>query len=112
MDLREPVTLGRTGLKVARLGIGCSYGVGASAIEKAYHERGVNYFYWGSIRRPGMRDAIRHLVPAGREKIVVALQSYDRTGSLMRVFHERGLKALGIEYADVLIFGWFNALPA
>src|SRR5438067_1079497 len=112
MAFREPTILGRTGLKVGRLGIGGSYGIGAAAVERAYHEHGVNYFYWGSIRRGGMRDAIRALSRSERDRIVIALQSYDRTGPLMRTFHERGLKALGTAYADVLILGWFNAMPA
>jgi len=102
----SPVTLGRTGLRVGRIGLGASYGVSASAVERAFHERGVNYFYWGSIRRRGMRDAVRHLAPAHREGIVVALQSYDRTGLLMAPFVTRGLRALAIDRADVLILGW------
>lgn len=111
-SFREPVTLGRTGLRVARLGIAAGYGVGAAAIERAYHERGVNLFYWGSIRRGGMRDAIRHIAKPDRDRIVVALQSYDRTGVLMPVFCERGLRALRLDYADLLILGWHNRTPS
>jgi aryl-alcohol dehydrogenase-like predicted oxidoreductase len=111
-DLRAQVALGRTELRVGRLGIGGSYGVPAAAVERAFHEYGVNYFYWGSIRRRGMRDAVRRLARAGRDRIVVALQSYDRTGLLMRPFVERGLSALGVERADVLILGWHDALPS
>jgi aryl-alcohol dehydrogenase-like predicted oxidoreductase len=93
---------------VSRLGIGASYGVPAHAIEKAYREHGVNFFYWGSIRRPGMREAIRNLSRTDRDRIVVALQSYDRAGIAIRFFHERGLRALGIDAADLLILGWHN----
>jgi aryl-alcohol dehydrogenase-like predicted oxidoreductase len=110
-DFRSPVALGRTGLRVGRLGIASSYGVPAAAIERAFREHGLNYFYWGSIRRPGMRDAIRSLARTDRDRIVVALQSYDRTGPLMRTFVERGLRALGIDHADVLILGWHNGRP-
>ncbi len=106
MSFASPVVLGRTGLRVGRIGLGASYGVPARAIERAFHERGVNYFYWGSIRRGGMRDAVRRLAPAHRSEIVVALQSYDRTGLLMAPFLTRGLRALAIERADVLILGW------
>ena len=106
MSFANPVLLGRTGLSVGRIGLGASYGVSASAIERAFHERGVNYFYWGSIRRRGMRDAVRRLAPAHRSAIVVALQTYDRTGVLMAPFVTRGLRALGIDRADVLILGW------
>jgi hypothetical protein len=106
MSFASPVVLGRTGLRVGRIGVGASYGVSASSIERAFHERGVNYFYWGSIRRGGMRDAVRRLAPAHRSGIVVALQSYDRTGLLMAPFVLRGLRALAIERADILILGW------
>lgn len=102
--------LGRTGLLVSRLGIGAGYNVPAAAVEKAYHEHGVNYFYWGS-RRPGMRDAIRHLAPTERGKFVVALQSYDHLGFLMELFFEKGLRSLGLESADILLLGWWNAPP-
>lgn len=110
-DLRSATTLGRTGVRVGRLGIGGSYGVPAAAVEKAFREYGVNYFYWGSIRRGGMRDAIRSLARESRERIVLALQSYDRTGRLMGPFLDRGLRALGIDYADVLILGWYDSRP-
>ncbi len=106
MSFAGPVALGRTSLRVGRIGLGASYGVDAKSIERAFHERGVNYFYWGSIRRGGMRDAVRNLAPAHRSAIVVALQSYDRTGPLMAPFVTRGLRTLGIERADILILGW------
>lgn len=108
----EPATLGRTGLRVGRLGVGASYGVPAAPLERAFHEYGVNYFYWGSMRRHGMRDAIRSIAKTDRERLVVVLQSYDRTGTLMRPFHERGLRALGIDRADVLLLGWHNSYPS
>ena len=106
MSFASPVLLGRSGLRVGRIGLGASYGVSASGIERAFHERGVNYFYWGSIRRHGMRDAVRHLAPTRRSAMVVALQTYDRSGLLMAPFVTRGLRALGIDHADVLILGW------
>lgn len=108
----DSATLGRTGLEVGRLGVGASYGVDAAPLERAFHEHGVNYFYWGSIRRRGMRDAIRSIAKTDRERLVVVLQSYDRTGALMRPFHERGLRALGIDRADVLLLGWHNSYPS
>jgi aryl-alcohol dehydrogenase-like predicted oxidoreductase len=112
MDFRERVTLGRTGLRVSRLGIGASYGVPAEAIEAAFHEYGVNYFYWGSRRRAGMGRAIRNLKGRHRDELVIALQSYDRTGLLMGLFVERALRSLGIDRAEVLILGWHSRPPA
>ena len=96
------VELGRSGLRVARLGLGSSYKAPTSSYREAF-ERGVNYFYWGSARRREMRDAIREIAPAQREDLVVVLQSYSRFGGLLSTFVERGLRQLGIEYADVLL---------
>ncbi len=112
MDFRAPVTLGRTGLTVSRLGISASYGVPTHTVEKAYHEQGINLFYWGSIRRPRFGKAVRHLARTERDKMVIVLQSYDRTGTLMPVFFRRGLKALGIDYADILLLGLHNHAPS
>jgi len=112
MSWAEPTTLGRSGLSVSRIGIGASYGVGAESIERAFHEHGVNMFYWGSIRRSGMRDAVRRLAASCRDRIVVGLQTYDRSGILMAPFVERGLTALRIERADLLILGWRNREPS
>lgn len=107
-----PVKLGLTGLRVSRIGFGSSYGAPAEAYERAFHEHGINFLYWGSIRRRGMREAIRHLVAGGhRENLIVALQSYDRTGFLMARFVERGLAALRLDRADLLVLGWHNEVP-
>ncbi len=110
-DWRAPVVLGRTGLSVGRIGIGASYGAPAAAIERAFHECGSNYFYWGSIRKSGMRGAIRSLAPQHRDDLVIALQSYDRTGALMGAFVERALRSLRVERADILILGWWGSVP-
>ena len=50
MSFREHVILGRTGLHVSRLGIASGYGVPDHAVERAFHEHGINYFYWGAPR--------------------------------------------------------------
>jgi aryl-alcohol dehydrogenase-like predicted oxidoreductase len=99
--------LGRSGLMVGRLGLGSSYGAPASAYEQAF-ERGCNYFYWGSIRRKGMRDAIRHIAGRHRDRIVVVLQSYSRHGLLLKHRIETGLRGLGLDYADILLLGYHN----
>lgn len=52
-SFEEHTTLGRTGLEVSRIGLAGGYGVPATAVEKAHHEYGINYFYWVS-RKPGM----------------------------------------------------------
>ena len=111
MHFRDHTILGRTGLKVSRLGVASGYGVPSDAVEKAYHEYGVNYFFWSSPRRKGFKEAVQHLAQTERDKMVIALQTYDHQGLFMRHFVEKGLRALNIDFADVLILGWFNYIP-
>jgi aryl-alcohol dehydrogenase-like predicted oxidoreductase len=106
----EPRSLGRTGLMAGRLGVAASYGVPTAAVERAV-EMGVNYLYWGSMRRAGFGQAIRNLA-ASRDRLVLVLQSYSRLASLLGWSVERGLRALRLEFADVLLLGmWNSPLP-
>lgn len=102
----EPRILGRTGLTVGRMGTSSSYGVPAAAVERAF-EHGVNYLYWGSIRRKAFGDAIRNLKPQ-RDHFVLVVQSYSRVAGLVGWSIERALRKLGLEYADVLLLGLWN----
>jgi predicted aldo/keto reductase-like oxidoreductase len=112
--LSNQTILGRTGLKVGRLGISSSFGAPANAIEEAF-ARGCNYFTWGTFikgRSPEMAKAIQNLVRSGqREQLVLAMFSYAHHHFLTDVFFNKGLKALGLEYADVLLLGYFNQPP-
>ncbi len=104
----ERVTLGRSGLVVGPLGVSGGYGVGTKALLRAF-DRGVNYWYHGSRRAVGMRDAIRELVRAGRrDELVVVMQSYSRWPGLLETMLARGLKQAGLAHADVLLLGWYN----
>jgi len=109
-DLREKVPLGRTGRVVSRLGIGSSYGVSTRACLRAF-DRGVNYFFWGSARTPGMAHAIRDLSAHHREELLVVLQCYVRFASLMPRSVNSGLATLGLDHADVLLLGWYDRFP-
>jgi aryl-alcohol dehydrogenase-like predicted oxidoreductase len=111
MGFDERVTLGRTGLSVGRLGIADGYKVPAAAVEKAFHEHGLNYFYWGSRKKP-MGEALANLVKTSRDDMVIATQSYDHLGWFIPGTVERGLKELGTDHVDVLILGWYNSMPA
>ena len=106
-------SLGKTGITVTRLGVASSYGAPTEAFEEAF-ENGCNYFYYGSGRhRSGMRRAIKNLCSRGkRDNLVVALQTYARKGFLTGYFLNRRLKAMGLEYADILILGWHNKKPS
>jgi aryl-alcohol dehydrogenase-like predicted oxidoreductase len=99
-------TLGRTGVKVGRLGIASSYGVPGEALERAF-ERGVNYIFWGSRRTPSFGEGLQHLRPQ-RERIVLVIESYTRVAALLSWSLERALRALSYDYADVLLLGMWN----
>jgi predicted aldo/keto reductase-like oxidoreductase len=105
-------TLGRTDLKVGRLGVAASYGAPARAFEAAF-EKGCNYFYLGSGRhRSEMKKAIRHICEKGqRDKLVIALNNYGRIGLFTENALKKTLRSLGIDYADILVLGWHNRRP-
>ena len=102
--------LGRSGLRVGRLGLGASYGAPAAAYERAF-AAGCNYFYWGSLRSAAMGAAIRHLAGQHRAELVVVLQSYSRLGWRLIPRIESGLRQLKLEYADILLLGLHNRPP-
>jgi aryl-alcohol dehydrogenase-like predicted oxidoreductase len=111
MSFRERGVLGRTGLQVCRLGLASGYGVPERAVEKAVLEHGLNYLYWSLPRRGGMTRALQRLARSHRDKLVIAFQSYDHSGFLLRTFFERSLRRLGLDHADVLILGGYNRSP-
>lgn len=109
-DFTSHTRLGSAGPAVSRLGLAGGYGVPASSVEEAFHEYGINYFYWVS-RKPGMRDALRELVKTRREELVIAVQSYDHMGFLLDWSVSKALRELNTDYLDVLFLGWFNRMP-
>ncbi len=112
MDQFKTTTLGQTGLKVGRLGVSASYGAPAEAFEEAF-EKGCNYFYWGSRRKDGMRQAISNICRQGkRDQLVVLIQSYSRSPFLMEFFFKKALKSLNIDSADILLLGWHKRRPS
>lgn len=112
MDSFITTHLGQTGLKVGRLGVSASYGAPTEAFEEAF-ERGCNYFYWGSKRKSGMRQAIINICHKGkRDELVILIQSYSRSPLLMEVFFKKALKSIDIDSADVLLLGWHKRRPS
>jgi aryl-alcohol dehydrogenase-like predicted oxidoreductase len=103
-------TLGRSGLRVSKLGLGSSFKAPVASYLDAF-ERGVNYFYWGSLRRSLMGDAIREIARQKRDEISVVLQSYSRWGWQLERSVEGAIRKLGIDHGDVLLLGWHNSAP-
>lgn len=114
MDFRQPVLLGRTGLKVGRLGVASGYWAPAEALEAAF-EQGCNYFTWGTFirgRSPHMATAIRRLVANGqREQLVLAMFSYAHQAFLTEKLLVRGLRSVGLDHAEILVLGYFGHRP-
>ena len=105
------VRLGRTEVKVGQLGLGASYGIPASALEAAF-DVGCNYYYWGALRSGQMSKAIKNIAARGlRDELVVVIQDFRRSSGGMEKSLIRGLKALGLDHADVLLLGWYNRPP-
>ena len=109
-DLRTPVPFGQTGLQISRLGIGSSFTGNSEFIEEAV-EQGVNFLYWGSIRRPAFGRAIRNVARKNREGVVLAVQSYTRVAALMAPSIELALRRARVEYFDFLLLGMWNKPP-
>jgi len=110
----EERTLGRTGLRVSPIGIGCGFGITGPDVRYAF-DRGINYFFFSSdlhhfAYRPSV-DGIRSLCGSQssvREKVVLATVSYvgdpeKLPGVLCDQFHE-----LGVDYIDVFHWGWIT----
>lgn len=109
--LRERIRLGRTELMTGPLGLGASYGTPTEAIESAF-EAGCNYFYWGALRNKKMAQAIRNIKAKGqRDSLIVVIQAFRRSRAGLEKSLLRGLKELGLDYADVLLLGWHKKSP-
>lgn len=107
----DKVALGSTGLSISRVGLGSSFGLEVADVEYA-HERGLNFDMWGTARRPAFGKGVKAVCQKDRDGAVVALQSYSRSKLLMKPFVCKGLKALSIDYADILILSWWNKMPS
>lgn len=109
-DFLEKRQLGQTGLYTRRLGIGSSFGAPARVIEEAF-DRGINYLYWGTIRRSGFGRAIRNLAKRQRDELILTVQSYSRSPRLIVPSVELALRRAGLEYFDFLLLGARNEVP-
>lgn len=106
----EKRTLGRTNLQVSAIGLGSSFGLHSRDVERAY-ERGINYMYWGSMRRRGFGVGVRNIARRDREGMVVVVQSYSRSKLALAPSVHSALRRLKCGYADLLLLGWWNQMP-
>ncbi|MCC6527004.1 MAG: aldo/keto reductase [Polyangiaceae bacterium] len=106
-----PVRLGRTDLTVKRLGLAASYGATDKDVERAF-ERGIDFFYWGSARRPAFGAGLKRLGARARSRLTVVVQSYARSSRSIGRSLESALRELAFDHADVLLLGWWNLPPS
>ena len=115
MTFNEPVVLGRTGLKVGRLGVASGYGAPTAAVLEAF-ERGCNYWTWGTVVKgfsAHLREAIKTVAARGqRDRLVLAMFTYAHHRGLTEHFLRKGLKSAELDHADVLILGYFSKRPS
>jgi aryl-alcohol dehydrogenase-like predicted oxidoreductase len=97
-------TLGRTGLRIHRLGLSASYRPGPRALQRAV-ERGVNCFFGYGFDRQ-MTRFMRPLLGKERERYVVATGAYNLIigyPDLRRTLEKR-LRQFGTDYIDIFLF--------
>jgi aryl-alcohol dehydrogenase-like predicted oxidoreductase len=106
--------LGRTGLEVSALGIGCGNGISSRDLLYAY-DQGVNFFFYSTdlhhqtYRRAA--TALRTLCgrrSPHREKVVLALVTYTRHPAMLNAVLFDQFSELGLDYVDVLLWGWID----
>jgi aryl-alcohol dehydrogenase-like predicted oxidoreductase len=98
---------GSTQLLTSAIGLGSSYGLSGKDVQRAY-DRGINLFFWGSLRKDDFGRGVRELAQKNRKDMVVAVQSYTRMASLMEWSLDRALRALGTDYVDLFCLAWWN----
>jgi aryl-alcohol dehydrogenase-like predicted oxidoreductase len=105
-DFKERIPFGKTGLMVNRIGLASGYGVPAAAMEKAYHEYGVNYFYISPLLNIGnMVKAINNLSSSNRDDLLIILaRPYfgGFGGRRLENYVEKWLKKLGLERINLI----------
>jgi aryl-alcohol dehydrogenase-like predicted oxidoreductase len=110
MSWKDEATVGRTALRVGRIGLASSYGAGTADVERAV-ERGVSWLYWGTSRTPAFGEGIRRVAQKDRDRVKVVIQSYTRMAALMGPSLSSALRRLRLDHADVLLLGWWNQPP-
>ncbi len=95
---------GNTGISVTPLGLSASYYPGRKAIHVAVDE-GINLFFAFGIDRQ-MTSALRELIPARRDKFVLATGAYNYVwwAQDVRKAFEKRLRQFKTDYIDIFLF--------
>lgn len=105
--MREGWTRAQLGVRVSRLGLAPSYGVAARSVDEAF-ERGIDFFFWGAIRRWGFGLALRKLVRRHPGRVVVAIQSFTDSAFWLARSVDRARFRLGVDVIDLLCLAYRN----
>lgn len=97
-------TLGKTGLRVNRIGLSASYRPGKKTIYKAVDE-GLNYFFCFGIDNQ-MLSVLRDVLKNNREKFVIASGGGNLiyTSQNLKKCLEKRLKQLKTDYLDIFLY--------
>jgi aryl-alcohol dehydrogenase-like predicted oxidoreductase len=98
-----------TGMRVAPLGVAGSYKIDAQAVERAYHELGINYFFV-TTQMGGLCEGVRRLIASGaRDDLVIASGANIPTGGSVTRAWSKIARELGIDRVDVFHLFWVQA---
>jgi len=110
-DFLDRVKIGKTGLETGRLGIGSTFDAPAEVIEAAF-DRGINYLYWGSVRKPAFAQAMVNLSRRHRDELILTIQSYSKEPETIEGEVEEAIKEAGVDHYDFLLLGHHMEAPA
>ncbi len=96
--------LGRTRLKLSRIGLSASYRPGKKTIFRAVDE-GLNYFFCFGIDNQ-MHSALREILKSDREKYVIASGGGNlyHTSQNLKKSLEKRLKQVKTDYLDIFLY--------
>ena len=100
----KEATLGKTGLKVFRLGLSASYLPGEKTIRRSI-ELGINYFFAYGFDRQ-MTKSLPKLIQSNREKFVLATGAYNYIWGFQNLEKalEKRLRQFKTDYIDLFMF--------
>ena len=101
-------TLGRTGLRVFRLGLSGTYWPGEAAL-RAGIEAGMNVILWHKLLARQMTRVLREVLPGRRDQFVIVTGVFNLGDWTIRRGLEGSLRRLRTDYIDVFLIGWVGA---
>ena len=94
-------TIGKTGLKVTAMGMGCMITSDSSVVSRALN-MGVTYFDTARVYQGGNNERmVGACLKGSRQKIVLSSKSVARTAADARSHLDTSLKELGTDYLDI-----------